>query len=82
MSKTIFITGASRGLGRIWAEAFLKRGDNVIVAVRNPKVMDELLETYPSNLLPLKVDVTNRDVCFNGVNEAVEKFGHIEYINQ
>jgi NAD(P)-dependent dehydrogenase (short-subunit alcohol dehydrogenase family) len=29
MSKTIFITGASRGFGKIWAEAFLKRGDNV-----------------------------------------------------
>ena len=78
MSKTIFITGASRGLGRIWAEAFLKRGDNVIAAVRNPKVMDELLQTYPSNLLPLKVDVTNRDICFNAVNEAIEKFGHID----
>jgi len=29
-SKVILITGASRGLGKIWAEAFLKRGDKVI----------------------------------------------------
>ena len=78
MSKTIFITGASRGLGRIWAEAFLKRGDNVIVAVRNPKAMDELLQTYPSSLLTLKVDVTKRDLCFGAVAEAVKKFGHID----
>ncbi len=29
MQKTWFITGASRGFGRIWAEAALKRGDRV-----------------------------------------------------
>lgn len=29
MSKRIFITGASRGFGKIWAEVFLKRGDKV-----------------------------------------------------
>jgi NAD(P)-dependent dehydrogenase (short-subunit alcohol dehydrogenase family) len=29
MKKTWFITGASRGFGRIWAEAALNRGDQV-----------------------------------------------------
>ncbi len=29
MKKTWFITGASRGFGRIWAEAALERGDKV-----------------------------------------------------
>lgn len=35
MKKTILITGASRGFGKIWAEAFLKRGDHVIATARN-----------------------------------------------
>lgn len=35
MSRTIFITGASKGLGKIWAEAFLKHGDQVVVIARN-----------------------------------------------
>jgi len=47
MAKTIFITGASRGFGRIWAEAFLKRGDNIIAAVRNPETLAELLKEFP-----------------------------------
>jgi NAD(P)-dependent dehydrogenase (short-subunit alcohol dehydrogenase family) len=32
MNKTWFITGASRGFGRIWAEAALQRGDKVTYA--------------------------------------------------
>ncbi|HEY4324372.1 MAG TPA: SDR family NAD(P)-dependent oxidoreductase [Mucilaginibacter sp.] len=54
MAKTIFITGASRGLGRIWAEAFLKRGDQVVVAVRNRDALSELSKQYASttNLSP------------------------------
>ena len=42
MAKTIFITGASRGFGRIWTEVFLKRGDNVVATVRNPETLKEL----------------------------------------
>jgi len=34
MAKVIFITGASRGFGKIWAEAFLKRGDKVAATAR------------------------------------------------
>jgi NAD(P)-dependent dehydrogenase (short-subunit alcohol dehydrogenase family) len=34
MTKTWFITGASRGFGRIWAEAALKRGDKVTATAR------------------------------------------------
>jgi NAD(P)-dependent dehydrogenase (short-subunit alcohol dehydrogenase family) len=35
MAKTIFITGASRGFGKLWAEALLQRGDKVIATARN-----------------------------------------------
>ncbi len=36
MTKTWFITGASKGFGREWAEAALERGDNVAATARNP----------------------------------------------
>ncbi|WP_316848874.1 SDR family NAD(P)-dependent oxidoreductase [Pedobacter agri] len=78
MAKTIFITGASRGLGRIWAEAFLKRGDNVIAAVRTPKVMNSLLDEYPSSLLTLQLDVTDKQACLQAVEKSTERFGRID----
>jgi len=34
MKKIWFITGASRGFGRIWAEAALRRGDKVAATAR------------------------------------------------
>ena len=42
MEKTWFITGASRGFGRVWAEAALKRGDKVTEATTEavPKLVD------------------------------------------
>ena len=35
MSKVWFITGTSKGFGRIWAEAALERGDRVAATARN-----------------------------------------------
>ncbi len=45
-SKVWFITGASRGFGRVWTEAALKRGDQVVAATaRDPGiVLDDLVE--------------------------------------
>jgi NAD(P)-dependent dehydrogenase (short-subunit alcohol dehydrogenase family) len=78
MAKTIIITGASRGLGKIWTEAFLKRGDNVVAAVRKPEVMNKVLNTYPNNLLVLQLDVTDRSACVDAVKKATQHFGTID----
>jgi len=43
MSKTIFITGASKGFGKIRAEAFLKRGDKVIAVAHSLNNLDDLI---------------------------------------
>ncbi|MEO6521784.1 MAG: SDR family NAD(P)-dependent oxidoreductase [Mucilaginibacter sp.] len=80
MAKTIFITGASRGLGRIWTEAFLKRGDQVVTAVRNPDSLAQLAKEYPSNLLVLKLDVTDRNACFDALAKAKNHFGAIDVL--
>lgn len=42
MSKVILITGATKGFGRIWAEAFLKRGDRVVATGRNTVALEDL----------------------------------------
>ncbi len=61
MSKTWFITGASKGFGREWAEAALERGDKVAATARRPETLDALVETYGDAVLPLQLDVTDRD---------------------
>jgi NAD(P)-dependent dehydrogenase (short-subunit alcohol dehydrogenase family) len=80
MAKTIFITGASRGFGRIWAKAFLKRGDNVVAAVRNPEALKELTEEFSSHLLVVKLDVTDKKESFKAIEAGKTQFGRIDVL--
>lgn len=80
MAKTIFITGASRGFGKIWTEAFLKRGDKVAAAVRNTDALKELVEQYGDAILPIRLDVTDRAASFAAVNQAKAHFGQIDVV--
>ena len=62
--KNIFISGASRGIGKSMAEHFAKSNFNVVGTSRNNFKFDKELE----NLFPIKLDVTSRnDVkdCFD-----------------
>ncbi|HSC37143.1 MAG TPA: SDR family NAD(P)-dependent oxidoreductase [Chitinophagaceae bacterium] len=80
MAKTIFITGASRGFGKLWAEAFLQRGDKVAATARNTDTLKDLAHRYGNALLPIQLDVTNRAAAFAAVNKAKEHFGGIDVI--
>jgi len=80
MSKTIFITGASRGFGKIWAEAFLKRGDKVIATARNLDALNDLVEQYGANILPIKLDVNERAADFAAITKAKAHFGTIDVL--
>jgi len=80
MTKTIFITGAARGLGRIWAEAFLDRGDNVVVTSRNGSSLAGLKDKYPDAVLALELDITNRAACFEAIAKAKAHFGSIDVV--
>jgi NAD(P)-dependent dehydrogenase (short-subunit alcohol dehydrogenase family) len=80
MAKTIFITGASRGFGKIWAEAFLERGDNVVVTSRSLNNLDDLVGKYGSAVLPLQVDITNRAASFAAIKKANDHFGSIDVV--
>lgn len=80
MSKTILITGASRGFGKLWAEAFLKRGDKVIATARNLDSLKDLTKQFGDALLPIKLDVNNRADCFAAVKKAHAHFGKIDIL--
>ena len=59
MQKTIFITGASAGLGKATAKLFQSKGWNVIATMRNPEKETELTQLKNITLLPM--DVTDHE---------------------
>jgi NAD(P)-dependent dehydrogenase (short-subunit alcohol dehydrogenase family) len=80
MAKTILITGASRGFGKIWAEAFLKRGDKVAATARNVNDLNDLVERFGDSVLPLELDVNDRDACFAVVAQTRQHFERIDVL--
>lgn len=68
--KTIFITGASAGLGKATAKLFAENGWRVIATMRNPEKEKELSAIDNITLLPL--DVTNKDQISKTVQRATE----------
>src|SRR3954454_13366770 len=80
MSKTWFITGTSKGFGRIWAEAALARGDRVTATARNPETLAGLAERYRDDVLTLALDVTDKAPFDAAVAQAHERFGRLDVV--
>jgi short-subunit dehydrogenase len=77
MKKTIFITGASSGLGKASARLFQSQGWNVIATMRSPEKETELSQLENVTLLPL--DVTNNDQVKQVADEALT-LGQIDVV--
>ena len=78
--KTWFITGTSRGFGREWAIAALDRGDHVATTARDIASLDDLVAKYGEAILPVPLDVTDRDADFAAVKLAHDYFGRLDVI--
>lgn len=79
-SKVWFITGASRGFGRVWADAALKRGDKVAATARSLDSIAELKDQYGENVLTLELDVTNPGQVKSAVAAAHAHFGRLDIV--
>jgi NAD(P)-dependent dehydrogenase (short-subunit alcohol dehydrogenase family) len=80
MSKTWFITGASRGLGRAFTTAALRRGDRVAAAARNTDELRELTGSHGDAVLPLTLDVTDEHAVTETVERAHHHFGRLDVV--
>jgi NAD(P)-dependent dehydrogenase (short-subunit alcohol dehydrogenase family) len=78
--KVWFITGASRGFGRIWTDAALRRGDLVAASARDPRSLDDLAAAHGDALLPLRLDVTDRNAVFEAVRRTADRFGRLDVV--
>jgi NAD(P)-dependent dehydrogenase (short-subunit alcohol dehydrogenase family) len=80
MAKTWFITGASRGFGREWSIAALERGDTVAATARDTSTLDDLVARFGDKILPIQLDVNDRDAVFAAVQQAHDHFGGLDVV--
>jgi len=79
-TKVWFITGTSRGFGRVWAEAALKRGDKVAATARKLENIADLKEKYGEQVLTLELDVTKPDQAKAALTQAHTYFGRLDIV--
>lgn len=80
MKKTWFITGASRGFGRVWAEAALKRGDKVTATARKLDDVADLKDRFGDAVLATTLDVTNPEQVPQVIQQAHAHFGRLDVL--
>jgi len=80
MSKTILITGASKGFGRTWTEAFLAQGYKVAATARNIDTLSDLKAQYGEAIFPVQLDVNNREEAISVVEKVHQHFGKIDIL--
>ena len=79
-NKIWFMTGASSGFGREWAEAALDRGDHVAATARSLDRLEDLVHRYGDAVLPLQLDVTDRTQVRTAVAEAHTRLGRLDVV--
>lgn len=77
MTRTWFITGANRGLGRAFTVAALGVGDRVVATARDPRTMADLSD---DRLIVLPLDVRDRAAVVDTVRTAVARTGGIDVV--
>lgn len=80
MPKVWIITGASKGFGRVWAEAALDRGDSVAATARDTAALEDLVAKHGERVLPLQLDVTDKTAIDRSVAASHERFGRLDVV--
>jgi NAD(P)-dependent dehydrogenase (short-subunit alcohol dehydrogenase family) len=78
--KVWFITGTSKGFGRVWAEAALARGDRVAATARDIDTLAPLVEQYGERVMALTLDVTDKARVDAAIAEAHARFGRLDVV--
>ena len=79
-NKVVFITGAARGIGKSFAEAFAKEGAKVVITDINIEGATTTAQEVGSNALAVQMDVTKQDSIDQAVNTAVDQLGGIDIL--
>ena len=77
MSKNVWITGASSGIGKALAIKFANEGWQVAASARRENLLKDLNNQNP-NIYPFPLDVKNEDKTKNIFQNIIEKFKTID----
>lgn len=88
--KTVFITGASRGIGKAIGLRLAKEGANIVIAAKTAEPHPRLpgtiysaaeeMEKAGGQALPVIVDIRSEELVQAAIDQAVEKFGGIDIL--
>jgi citronellol/citronellal dehydrogenase len=88
--KTLFISGASRGIGLAIAVRAAKDGANIAIAAKsdqpNPRLPGtihtaaEAIEAAGGKALPMQVDIRDENAVAEAVKKTVERFGNVDIL--
>ena len=82
MSKTVLVTGSSRGLGAVIARTLVEKGYRVIINYYNSQQLAEELvaELGLENAVAIKADVRNSEEVKQMIQEGTDKFGQVDAV--
>lgn len=84
MSRTVFITGATSGIGRACAVAFAKNGNRIIINGRRADLLQELAEQlkkeYQCEVLPIPFDVREKETVFEAIYNLPDEWKQIDIL--
>ncbi len=79
--KVAIVTGASRGIGRAIAKAFLDEGASVVVTSRRQEAADAAVASFQhSNAVAMACDISNYTAVERVVLETIERFGRLDVL--
>jgi 2-deoxy-D-gluconate 3-dehydrogenase len=78
--RVAVVTGASRGLGRSVAEAFVAEGMKVLVAARSTKDLEALEAAHPGSVKAVRCDMTDLDAVGALPAAALNSFGRLDVV--
>lgn len=80
MEKTVFITGATSGIGRATTDLLAEKGYRIVACGRRQERLDVLREQWGPKLHPLSFDVRDREAVFRAVASLPPEFREVEIL--
>lgn len=82
--KTVFLTGASSGLGKGMAKEFAQRGYDLVLTARRLELLEEIAEElsrdYTAKVVVKALDVCNSSAVLEALQESHQQLGRLDVV--